>query len=753
LAQPNESLLKTANVGPDEPSVLQRKFYFINEIVEDLLREYLWTSCTSVDFRDSIMSHAPELIKQIIRKQNLHMIYPGHEESAFGDLVQTAWCVPPRSLVFSDGGICEIGSLVGDDTEGPCNIKLFGADGVDTTDRYAYRPASPIRRITTKYNYQIDSTLDHPLLVLRESSQEWVKASDIEPGDLLAVQYNQHLFGSDNIIDFAPSKCGGTTKMWSPPHEFTESLAYLIGLVISEGSVEDGRVIIYNTDDEIINRLEDGICGLSFSYEGDGRNVYNDVRFLEFLGWLGFEPGIRAYQKKIPLRLLRCSKNIVSSMLRGMFDGDGHSDRHTGKVGYTSTSVSLINQLRVVLLNFGIISKFSTSYRQERTMPTGRTYKLRRSYQLLLSSLDSGEFYRQIGFDISRKQFNNTRLTNMPFRLVDTLSTSAIQQRLGDFTKSEIWAVGFDRHLLMCKKQFTVATFCRLAYGLGLDKTNEFIKQRLDDYDGDAHRVLWLPVKDIEDMGEEVTVGVCLPRTKSFTVNGIISHNTQIERTLYKFRARPHCRVCYNPDRPGDSVLYQPADEEYGIITYKALFKHLGGRICPRCSAKLGNKPRVEPRQGTFGGSETILFRGSSKVFNMWSQIARTVILAFVKKEGRDKKNATSYRDHLTNSTKVDKDRMQRFFSEAEELFKHNDDHVCCLNALAEVIATDDKPYDGLIGKLVETSELSRSQVTSFIRILRLRSQDFTDSPLNRELDRERQQRKLQQQQFQNEEE
>lgn len=227
---------------------------------------------------------------------------------------------------------------------------------------------------------------------------------------------------------------------------------------------------------------------------------------------------------------------------------------------------------------------------------------------------------------------------------------------------------------------------------------------------------------------------------------------TQIERTLYKFRAKPHCRVCYNPDRPVDSALYIPADNEYGIITFKDLFKHIGGRVCPHCRARLSDKPRIEAKQGTFGGSTTVLFKGNSKVFNMWSQVARTVILAFVKKEGRDKKNAGSYKEHLTNSMRVDQDRLKRFFSEAEELCKHNDDQMCCLRALIKVISEDDKPYDGLIGKLVEASGLSRSQVTSFIKMMRLRSQDFTDSPLNREIDRERQQIKLQQQQYQNDE-
>lgn len=203
----------------------------------------------------------------------------------------------------------------------------------------------------------------------------------------------------------------------------------------------------------------------------------------------------------------------------------------------------------------------------------------------------------------------------------------------------------------------------------------------------------------------------------------------QIERTLYKFRARPHCRICYNHERPMDSVLYLPGPYEYGIITYAQLFRHLGGRSCSHCNAVLRDRPEVVARQGLFGGSETILFRGDSKVFNMWSQVARTVILAQVKKEGRDRRNATGYRGHLIDSDATRKCQLARFFQEAREICKFNNDYLCCLDALQQLVLIDERPYSGLISKLVRTSGLARQQVTACLRLLRLRCAEFSDSP------------------------
>lgn len=246
----------------------------------------------------------------------------------------------------------------------------------------------------------------------------------------------------------------------------------------------------------------------------------------------------------------------------------------------------------------------------------------------------------------------------------------------------------------------------------------------------------------------------------------------QIERTLYKFRARPHCRKCFSPERPNDSLLYKPGELEYGIITYAGMAAR-GIRKCPKCNTPIVAVPEVEANQDTYGGSESVIFRGNSKVFNMWSQIARTVILAHIKKEGRDRKNSSLYRDHAIRKLKhvdpadgvtppdgdavssQDLDReirsaigphrdimnpeasrlssvMLRFLAEAREICKYDDDHLKILDALEHLMKVDDKPAEGMISKLVDHSGLSRVTVTQFMKNIRLRSLDFSDSPIAR---------------------
>lgn len=187
----------------------------------------------------------------------------------------------------------------------------------------------------------------------------------------------------------------------------------------------------------------------------------------------------------------------------------------------------------------------------------------------------------------------------------------------------------------------------------------------------------------------------------------------QIERTLYKYKARPHCASCYNLNRPQDSILYNPKADEYGILSPEEVaFRQL---TCPTCK-KI---------------PEAILYRGTSKVFNMWSQVSRTVILAFIKKENRDHKNYDTYKDHLDRKTTHHSVTIDRFFTEALDLCKHNKNQMAILDALKKIVETDDRPYEGIIGKLSKVSGQSRTQVSSWLKSVRLRSDEFTDSPIN----------------------
>lgn len=182
----------------------------------------------------------------------------------------------------------------------------------------------------------------------------------------------------------------------------------------------------------------------------------------------------------------------------------------------------------------------------------------------------------------------------------------------------------------------------------------------------------------------------------------------QIEKTLYKYKARPHCSDCYNPARPMDSVIYDPKPNEYAIMTPKQIANN--GLKCPQCG-KLPSK---------------IAYRGTSKVFNLWSQVARTVILAYIKKENRDHKNSDSYKSHLDNQTVPLSDQFTKLIDEIKQMSGDNPIHKKILDALQFIASTDDKPYERLTQKLIEHSNASKNQVSSFLKMIRKSSGEFS---------------------------
>jgi len=114
------------------------------------------------------------------------------------------------------------------------------------------------------------------------------------------------------------------------------------------------------------------------------------------------------------------------------------------------------------------------------------------------------------------------------------------------------------------------------------------------------------------------------------------------------------------------------------------------------------------------------LSKGHSKVFNMWSQVARTAILADIKKKNRDRKNVDKYKAHLSNKLRDERSNFYRMLDEAKDIFKYSDEHMAIINALEKLLLSDNKPHEGIICKLSKLSKLPKLRVAKFLRIFRV---------------------------------
>lgn len=201
----------------------------------------------------------------------------------------------------------------------------------------------------------------------------------------------------------------------------------------------------------------------------------------------------------------------------------------------------------------------------------------------------------------------------------------------------------------------------------------------------------------------------------------------QIESALYKYDARPHCLYCYNFNRPSESMI---VDE---FMVFPKLVKKT--KKCKRCSNKFLLVGVLEDKRQN-SSLNKIYYRGTSKIFNMWSQVARTVILAHIKKESRDRKNSGNLQTHMSTKLKSSPIYIDRFITEAREVFKYNEEHKAILKVISEIHSEDERSYEGLVSKISEKTDLSRAKIVNFFCLVRLMGKHFTDSPINRKVEK-----------------
>jgi hypothetical protein len=637
-----------------EPKVRPKNHYFDNDLVQEILKRYVARGCVDIELRDEIMHHAEELIRQVIRAHNFEHIFPNRDSSSALELFQVAyvqiekvlykydpqpgspklfnlWCINNDSLIFSEDGIKSIKDVINDK-----NNKTYGLDKICNIKNNITKDTVDTLKITTGHDYNIECTPDHYLYKLGNNGPEWIKSKNLKIGDLLGIQYNQNNFIGDDKLDISLDEEGD----WIEPLFINEELAYIIGLYISEGSYYKNTLTIYNIDKEVISSLLNNKLGLRCFHKPKYQriNIYNK-KLIELIKKLGLEDK-HSTEKIIPQKLLKCSKKIIISLLRGMFDGDGHSSRHNGCVGYTSTSLKLINQLRMLMLNFGIITKLSTDNRKTRNFKINgkKEYnsKLSGAYQILLSAFDSLKFYNDIGFNVLRKQLNISNLGNIRILrhgLLDKVNTLCnrydISNRLSGLRSARKSISGACEILKVGEK---LADFEMPDN----DKDKQFIIDRLAEFMNRHDNIIWFPINKIEKSSSKVSEIEVDSESSSYIANGFISHN---------------------------------------------------------------------------------------------SQVSKTRILAYLKKEKRDKKNVVSYKDFLSRKQKIklkNSTDIDLWLKEVREMLEYNEDFLKIADAIEKIWYSDEKSHDGLISKIEKISGKNRNIISQFFKTIRLRRDEFT---------------------------
>lgn len=440
----------------------------------------------------------------------------------------TGKCIADDSLVLTTGGIIEISSLGAGtqrDEHAPVDLVVQSIDGAEQASHVYNGGEAETLRITTRLGFSIEATHEHPLLTLDETGLlKWARADGLRVGDVVALQRGGRMFGTKTSIEFdhAARSTHDTSSKSVVLKQLDEDFARLIGVLTGDGCLTSrNRVILTSADEPIVDHFRRTAArfGLHVFRNGSSRPydyVIASSQLYRLLNHLGMSTG-KARTKRIPQAILCAPRSIVAAFMRGLFDADGTIEKRDGGVSLSSVSETLIRQVQIVLLNFGIVASKTT----KRIRYQG---ELHVSHLLTTAGAEAERFHQLIGFNLERKrarrQFRepNTNVDVVPH--IGKLLSAAIHGTT--FTRAEHQLFGDYRRGYRRPSYTKLGTFVGSLESHGVD--NESLLQMRDLLD---RHLLFVGIEKIEPSRAQV-YDLTVPGSHSFVANGFVNHNTYL---------------------------------------------------------------------------------------------------------------------------------------------------------------------------------------------------------------------------------
>lgn len=523
-------------------------------------------------------------------------------------------CLRLNSLIITDSGSIPVGDLVSHREVGwkPLDIKITKELGVQSrTNGGYYGGIQDVRDIKTYCGYEIGVTPEHRLKVLTSNgSIEWKYACDIQVGDYVGINRSNNLWPNN---DFDCSGISTHTR-----NEFKSRTGYpvclpdivdarlgeFLGLLAGDGTWSSGKIVskiqitggceqlrphIESIFQHFLGRYSvfrkppalNNTCAIS------PWHVQRDsVEFRSFLDKLGFRLNATKGDKSIPWVIFRSSKKVVSAFLCGLFEADGGMEKGN-MISFSSHSEQLCKDVQSLLLNFGIVCRYTPKY-NKRFDST--------NYILNILGGNSRQiFCEEIGFITDRK--NNIledSLKSINQGCSDTESIPNLKnilRNLGDSIPKQNNTSGVSYRPRSVLKEMMGGS----AKPGNKENISHNRLQRVVNYareNGADHSIcdklqyiidcnyFWDPVISIKKDQAEVA-DISVPEGHEYVAQGMTNHNSEISSIfssyeLYKLMRRGNPQGYYGMPAGGEiRVLCVANDKEQASIVYGSIQGHI----------------------------------------------------------------------------------------------------------------------------------------------------------------------------------
>jgi helicase len=269
-------------------------------------------------------------------------------------------------------------------------------------------------QISSVSGHSIKVTPSHKMLIKRKNVRRIVPAAEVRKTDKIATvgKLKIEKTNTPSIDEFIKHN-----RQHKPHIQFNPVLSYFIGAMLGDGysgaDIINGKIrykgspTIVGKDSEVFMHVIEACNLLNISHRKNliasgtpqlvlGKNNW----FREFLVMCGIE---QRDKKHISEKLMNLDEDNIIALLRGLFDTDGYVQKHKN-VGFSSISQRMVKQMQRLLLRLGIVTRIRS--RKASIMKIyEKEYKTAPCFELTINQKRSIlDFYRYVGFDISRKQ-------------------------------------------------------------------------------------------------------------------------------------------------------------------------------------------------------------------------------------------------------------------------------------------------------------------------------------------------------------
>lgn len=333
-------------------------------------------------------------------------------------------CVTGDTLVSTEDGYTKARDLhVGMQIRTPAGLKPI--------EKIYNNGIQKIYRVEFSDGGYLECTADHKLKVVRGKRYEWVAVSEMQSGDKVLVMPNES-FGSRQRLPEEAIAYIQKHKL-NVPDYFDRNLGFMIGIVIGDGSLRklpnrkkshsfSCKIAFGGKENEwrelVTARIE--AMGLHTHFTRNEKAVtYNDgtaalhqspaldcYKLASLLARLGMPTNVKAPEKKIPETFMKLDRDFLLGLLDGLFSTDGSVNLKTDNpmLRFHTSSYELAQQVRLMLLQFGIHARIYKATRDENLTYDGRSmYGTGIKYDVLVMNEGVARFYSEIGLSHPEK--------------------------------------------------------------------------------------------------------------------------------------------------------------------------------------------------------------------------------------------------------------------------------------------------------------------------------------------------------------